>query len=296
MPSISALKVKVNSGRETASHKDIQSGDAPPLEFLRRVPKELDGTCLLVDVRLYKTSLGLFTALADIGAQVPVIRRSCVSDAAWSLRVAIDRKIDCFGSAPVATTCIVPVSVAVGQNRGDGVWCWALPMDRLPHEGVDLVLDYTTVTLLFDKFDFSDQRQVKMQVMGQFTMHLEPAMRINIQFADLLRNAASVLTVLLKAVATPTGKTRTVPQVARLSRVKTGPDDSVTNGALNTLPPCEVCAKNGLGPDDVFWPLKNGECPFESDEWGPAFYLRLHALFQAGQGHSRSGRALPTAV
>ena len=50
------------------------------------------------------------------------------------------------------------------------MWFWALPIEKLPHEGVSLVLDYTTVTLLFEKFDFSDLRQVKMQTRSQASM------------------------------------------------------------------------------------------------------------------------------
>ena len=50
------------------------------------------------------------------------------------------------------------------------MWFWALPIEKLPHEGVSLVLDYTTVTLLFEKFDFSDPRQVRMQTRSQASM------------------------------------------------------------------------------------------------------------------------------
>lgn len=60
------------------SEADIKSGNAPPLEFLRRLPKDLDGTCLITDVRLYTTLDGLYNALVDLGAQVPVILSSCV--------------------------------------------------------------------------------------------------------------------------------------------------------------------------------------------------------------------------
>ena len=64
----------------------------------------------------------------------------------------------------------MPVSVAVGQNRGDGAWFWALPMDKFPHPGVSIVLDYMTVTLLFEKFDFTDPKQVQMKTRSRASM------------------------------------------------------------------------------------------------------------------------------
>lgn len=87
----------------------------------------------------------------------------CVSTASWKLKVRIKGQIDGFGDGARETTYIVPVSVAVRRYRGEGAWFWALPMDTLPHPRVSLVLDYTTVTLLFEKLDFSDPSQVRMQ-------------------------------------------------------------------------------------------------------------------------------------
>ena len=70
----------------------------------------------------------------------------------------------------MATTCIVPVSVTVGRDRTDGVWFWALPMETLPHSGVDIVLDYTTITVLFHQLDFADPEKVVMKIRRKVEM------------------------------------------------------------------------------------------------------------------------------
>ena len=60
------------------------------------------------------------------------------------------------------TTFLVPVSVAIGTSRAHGLWFWAIPMEELPHDGVDVVIDYVTCTALLDNLDFHNPAMVKI--------------------------------------------------------------------------------------------------------------------------------------
>ena len=74
MMSISALQVTRLSVKDhIVAPKDIESGEAPPRQFVDELPQDIEGTCLLADVRMYQAERGLYTALIDLGAQIPVV-------------------------------------------------------------------------------------------------------------------------------------------------------------------------------------------------------------------------------
>ena len=141
----------------------MRDGFVPPKSFLESVPRQIDGTCLLARVRMYHKDLGAFIALLDLGAQIPVVLSSKLPKEAWEFKVKVDGKL--FGFAgDTNAEYLVPVSVAIGTTQTHGLWFWAIPLEQLPHDNVDVVIDYATCTALLENLDFDNPAMVKINV------------------------------------------------------------------------------------------------------------------------------------
>jgi hypothetical protein len=163
MMAVGALKIEAMSPEERKwpSPLGIREGYIPPVSFLSDVPKDIDGSCLLVTCRLFHAERGRFAGLLDLGAQVPVVLSGKLPEEAWLFKVKVDGRLYGFAGDTEATY-LVPVSVALGTSRTHGLWFWAIPMEKLPHDGVDVVIDYVTCTALLENLDFHDPTKVKI--------------------------------------------------------------------------------------------------------------------------------------
>lgn len=163
MLSVSALHIAkmTPTERDWPSPIGMKPGFCPPTDFLADVPTEFDGACLLATVRMYHSDRGTFIALLDLGAQIPVVRASKLPAEAWNFKIKVEGRLYGFaGSAE--TTYLVPVAVAFGTSQGHGLWLWAIPMEDLPHQNVDIVIDYVTCTAFLLNLDFNDPAMVKI--------------------------------------------------------------------------------------------------------------------------------------
>ena len=165
MLSMSALKIEplTPGERKWPSPIGMKPGHCPPVEFLEDVPTEIDGSCLLVNTRMYDSSRGTFPGLLDLGAQIPVVRSSKLPQEAWDFKLSVDGRLYGFAGS-TETTYLVPVAVALGNTKGHGLWFWAIPMEELPHQNVDIVIDYMTCAVLLLNLDFSDPTMVRINM------------------------------------------------------------------------------------------------------------------------------------